>query len=124
MEGTVAKGQQVSLAVSETDVPASWPAAGRCVFTNVCVRYRHGLPLTLRGVTLTIQGGHRVGTLLRQLSQLFSRGRVGGVWNALWNFIVFVCRHRRSHGQRQVDAGSGSLPHAGARERLHRRRRR
>ena len=60
-DGVVHKDQQVSLAVTESKVDATWPRAGRCVFRNVSVRYRHGLPLTLQEVSFTVQGGHRVG---------------------------------------------------------------
>ncbi len=52
---------QVSLPEVEVPVSAGWPTAGCCEFVNVAVRYRHGLPLTLKGVSFRVHGGHRVG---------------------------------------------------------------
>ena len=61
VDGVVHADQQRSLAVSEAAVDAAWPRVGRVVFRNVAVRYRHGLPFTLNGVSFTVPGGHRVG---------------------------------------------------------------
>ncbi|GJP66070.1 hypothetical protein CLOP_g22972 [Closterium sp. NIES-67] len=42
-----------------------WPQHGRVEFDNLQVQYRPDLPMVLKGVTLTIQGGHKVGIVGR-----------------------------------------------------------
>ena len=37
-----------------------WPAEGRVVFENVCMRYAPGLPLILTDVSAEIPGGSRL----------------------------------------------------------------
>jgi len=43
----------------------TWPEKGRIQFKNVEMRYRPGLPLVLKGVSLDIQGGERIGIVGR-----------------------------------------------------------
>jgi ABC-type multidrug transport system fused ATPase/permease subunit len=43
---------------------ADWPAAGRIEFSDVRMRYRRGLPLVLRGLTITIPAGSKVCCLI------------------------------------------------------------
>lgn len=45
-----------------------WPSEGTIYFENLSVRYRPGLPLSLRGISFRIEGGFRVGVV----------GRTGG----------------------------------------------
>jgi len=47
------------------NVAASWPERGEIVFDNVQMRYRHGLPLVLRGLTMHVKGGERIGVVGR-----------------------------------------------------------
>lgn len=47
------------------EVPESWPQAGRIVFDNVEMRYRKELPLVLRGLSMDIRGGERIGIVGR-----------------------------------------------------------
>jgi len=42
-------------------LPADWPARGEVVFQSVAMRYREGLDLVLRDVTVKIAGGHKIG---------------------------------------------------------------
>lgn len=49
----------------EGAVSKSWPATGNIVFENVEMRYRDGLPLVLKGVNLSINGGEKVGVVGR-----------------------------------------------------------
>jgi ABC-type multidrug transport system fused ATPase/permease subunit len=46
-------------------IAADWPAKGNIVFTNVCLRYRPGLPLVLKGVNCTLSPGESVGIVGR-----------------------------------------------------------
>eukprot|EP01012_Entosiphon_sulcatum_P039249 TRINITY_DN5158_c0_g1_i1.p1 TRINITY_DN5158_c0_g1~~TRINITY_DN5158_c0_g1_i1.p1 ORF type:complete len:1108 (-),score=272.71 TRINITY_DN5158_c0_g1_i1:253-3093(-) len=45
--------------------PANWPATGKIDFINVKLRYRPGLPLVLKGVSMQIAGGQRIGIVGR-----------------------------------------------------------
>lgn len=46
-------------------VASSWPEKGRIVFDNAQMRYRDGLPLVLKGLTMDVQGGERIGIVGR-----------------------------------------------------------
>jgi ATP-binding cassette, subfamily C (CFTR/MRP), member 1 len=43
------------------EVDTKWPEQGRIVFSDVQMRYRAGLPLVLRGLSMDIRGGERIG---------------------------------------------------------------
>lgn len=45
--------------------PAGWPATGRVDIENVEMRYREGLELVLKGVSVSIAGGEKVGIVGR-----------------------------------------------------------
>ncbi|PSK55267.1 hypothetical protein B9Z65_2656 [Elsinoe australis] len=47
------------------DVRESWPEKGEIVFSDVQMRYRSELPLVLKGLTLHIQPGERIGVVGR-----------------------------------------------------------
>lgn len=47
------------------DVRPSWPEKGEIVFNNVEMRYRPNLPLVLKGLSMHIRGGERVGVVGR-----------------------------------------------------------
>ncbi|KAF5519460.1 Multidrug resistance protein fer6 [Colletotrichum aenigma] len=46
-------------------LPTEWPHAGGIVFNNVQLRYRPRLPLVLKGVSMQVKGGERVGIIGR-----------------------------------------------------------
>ncbi|KAL0935122.1 multidrug resistance-associated protein 5 [Colletotrichum truncatum] len=46
-------------------VPSSWPQTGEIVFKDVQLRYRPKLPLVLKGISLHIKAGERVGIIGR-----------------------------------------------------------
>jgi ATP-binding cassette, subfamily C (CFTR/MRP), member 1 len=48
-----------------TDVPTNWPDKGEIVFKEVDMRYRAGLPLVLRGMSLHVAPGERIGIVGR-----------------------------------------------------------
>ncbi|KAL5615528.1 uncharacterized protein BROUX77_001365 [Berkeleyomyces rouxiae] len=47
------------------DVRPSWPEKGEIVFDNVHMRYRADLPLVLRGLSIHVKGGERIGIIGR-----------------------------------------------------------
>jgi len=54
--------QESAVETSELEKPnADWPAEGNLSFQNVCMRYRPGLPLALKGLTFDAKPGQRVG---------------------------------------------------------------
>lgn len=46
-------------------VPANWPQHGAIKFDQVQLRYRAGLPLVLKGISVDISGGERIGIVGR-----------------------------------------------------------
>uniref|UniRef100_A0A0G4EZM3 Uncharacterized protein n=1 Tax=Chromera velia CCMP2878 TaxID=1169474 RepID=A0A0G4EZM3_9ALVE len=57
--------QEAALVVPDRRPPAEWPQQGLMKLDNVQLRYREGLPLVLKGVTLTILPGEKVGIVGR-----------------------------------------------------------
>ena len=55
---------------SDKRVPSSWPTHGRIIFHELYLRYRPSTPLVLRGLSLTIEGGEKVGSRTRSLKTL------------------------------------------------------
>jgi len=51
--------------LSQGEVAANWPEKGRIEFNNTEMRYRAGLPLVLKGLSMEVQGGERVGIVGR-----------------------------------------------------------
>ncbi|KAI0398246.1 ATP-binding cassette transporter protein [Xylariaceae sp. FL0594] len=47
------------------DVRPSWPEKGEIIFDNVEMRYRANLPLVLKGMSMHIKGGERIGIVGR-----------------------------------------------------------
>ncbi|KAI0201322.1 P-loop containing nucleoside triphosphate hydrolase protein [Astrocystis sublimbata] len=47
------------------DIHPSWPEKGEIVFDNVEMRYRENLPLVLKGLSMHVQGGERIGIIGR-----------------------------------------------------------
>lgn len=47
------------------EVSTNWPEKGRIVFENAQMRYRNGLPLVLKGLSMDVRGGERIGIVGR-----------------------------------------------------------
>ena len=52
---------EAPLDLPATKPPPSWPEKGEVIIKDVVLRYRHGLPAALKGVSLHIRSGERVG---------------------------------------------------------------
>ncbi|KAJ0409782.1 hypothetical protein ATCC90586_005349 [Pythium insidiosum] len=61
--------------------PAVWPSQGAIKFDELCLRYRPELPLVLRGVTMDIMGGEKVGIC----------GRTGAGKSSLMIALFRIC---------------------------------
>ncbi|CAK8531696.1 unnamed protein product [Lathyrus sativus] len=51
--------------IADRSLPPNWPSHGTIELNNLQVRYRPNTPLVLKGVSLTIQGGEKVGVVGR-----------------------------------------------------------
>jgi ATP-binding cassette subfamily C (CFTR/MRP) protein 1 len=51
--------------LTERRPPQDWPQSGAVEFKDYNVRYREGLPLTLKNINLDIKAGERVGIVGR-----------------------------------------------------------
>lgn len=51
--------------IAETEPESSWPSEGRIVFKDVAMSYRPELPLVLRGLSLDVHAGEKVGVVGR-----------------------------------------------------------
>ncbi|CAM6108367.1 unnamed protein product [Calypogeia fissa] len=56
---------EAELSIEKTRPPSSWPNTGRIVLQHLKLRYRPQTPLVLKGIDLTITGGHKVGVVGR-----------------------------------------------------------
>ncbi|TMW62200.1 hypothetical protein Poli38472_009693 [Pythium oligandrum] len=61
--------------------PALWPSNGSIRFDNLCLKYRPELPLVLRGVSMEIAGGEKVGIC----------GRTGAGKSSLMIALFRIC---------------------------------
>lgn len=53
--------QEASYRIQESKPDPSWPAQGAIKFNSVSLRYRDGLPLVLKNLSLDIKGGEKIG---------------------------------------------------------------
>ena len=51
--------------IAETKPAPEWPAKGAIEFKDVEMRYRPGLPLVLKGLSMSIKGGEKIGVVGR-----------------------------------------------------------
>lgn len=51
--------------IEETTPPSSWPTGGALEFRDVVMSYRPGLPPVLKGISLDIKPGERIGVVGR-----------------------------------------------------------
>ena len=57
--------QEAAHEVPENQPPADWPRDGAVEFKDIVMRYRPNLPLVLKGLSLSISGGEKIGVVGR-----------------------------------------------------------
>ncbi|KAI0733631.1 ABC protein [Fomitopsis betulina] len=57
--------QEAPHEIKDKQPPKEWPASGAIDFKDVVMRYRPGLPFVLKGLSLSIRGGEKVGVVGR-----------------------------------------------------------
>lgn len=57
--------QEAAWELESSSLPNDWPAKGQVIFDNFQVRYREGLDLVLKGISVIIEGGEKVGIVGR-----------------------------------------------------------
>lgn len=51
--------------IEDTKPPSEWPEHGAIEFKNIVMSYRPGLPTVLKGVSVNIKGGEKIGVVGR-----------------------------------------------------------
>jgi ABC-type multidrug transport system fused ATPase/permease subunit len=57
--------QEPPLEIPANKPPPSWPAEGRIELSNVVLKYRPELPIVLKGISLSIGAGEKIGIVGR-----------------------------------------------------------
>jgi ATP-binding cassette, subfamily C (CFTR/MRP), member 1 len=57
--------QEASHEIPDAAPPPEWPRNGAIEFNEITMRYRPGLPLVLKGLSLSIKGGEKIGVVGR-----------------------------------------------------------
>lgn len=57
--------QEAPHEIKETKPPSEWPSQGAIEFKDLTMRYRPGLPLVLKGLSLSVHGGEKIGVVGR-----------------------------------------------------------
>jgi hypothetical protein len=78
-------------------LPPAWPEGGAIAVQELCLRYRPGMPLVLRGVSFSVAAGENVGLV----------GRTGSGKSSLLLALFRMVSGRRGGGRRR-EGGSGT----------------
>ena len=57
--------QEAPHEIKDAQPSPEWPAQGAIEFKDITMRYRPGLPLVIKGLTLSIRGGEKIGVVGR-----------------------------------------------------------
>ena len=76
--------------LAEKDIPSNWPEKGVIKSNNICLRYREG-PLVLKGITVEVYSGEKIGVV----------GRTGSGKSSLMNALYRI--HELSDGSLLID---------------------
>lgn len=57
--------QEASHEIAETKPPKSWPSSGQIDLENVVMKYRPELPSVLKGMSLSVGSGEKIGIVGR-----------------------------------------------------------
>ena len=58
--------------IPEAKPAAPWPSEGKLEIKDAVLKYRHELPLILKGFSMTVQGGEKIGIVGRHVTFLWS----------------------------------------------------
>ena len=62
--------------VHERKPPAPWPSEGKLEIKDAVLKYRPELPLVLKGLSLTVKGGEKIGIVGRYVAFLFTSSAI------------------------------------------------
>jgi ABC-type multidrug transport system fused ATPase/permease subunit len=57
--------QEAAYEIPETKPPASWPSQGAIEIKDMVMRYRPELPPVIKGISMSIRGGEKIGIVGR-----------------------------------------------------------
>ena len=57
--------QEAPHEIEDTKPSEQWPTQGAVEFNDITMRYRPGLPLVLKGLSLSVRGGEKIGVVGR-----------------------------------------------------------
>ena len=83
--------QEAPYMITETSPPPQWPQQGRITFANVSMRYREGLPNSIKNINLNIKPMEKIGIC----------GRTGAGKSSLTSAIYRLCE--LSQGKIMID---------------------
>jgi ABC-type bacteriocin/lantibiotic exporter with double-glycine peptidase domain len=58
--------------IPEAKPVAPWPSEGKLEIKDAVLKYRPELPLVLKGLSMTVQGGEKIGIVGRRVTLLWS----------------------------------------------------
>ena len=62
--------QEAPHEVPEKKPDSSWPKSGQISFENITMGYRPGLPNVLKGISMDVKGGEKIGVVGRYVWKL------------------------------------------------------
>jgi ABC-type multidrug transport system fused ATPase/permease subunit len=82
--------QEAPHEIEERKPPALWPEHGAVEFNDVKMAYRPGLPNILRGISVKVMGGEKIGVVgrLAGLSDLHTCANVVSLQDWCWQIFV------------------------------------
>lgn len=67
--------QEAAYEKQDVKPPSEWPSQGAVEFKDVRMSYRPGLPEVLKGITMSVRGGEKIGVVGRYAVSLTLRNR-------------------------------------------------
>lgn len=68
--------QEAAYEKQDVKPPSEWPSQGAVEFRDVRMSYRPGLPEVLKGITMSVRGGEKIGVVGRYAISLPVRNEV------------------------------------------------
>ena len=93
--------QEAPHEIEDRKPAAEWPAQGAIEFRDITMRYRPKLPLVLRGLSLSVNGGEKIGVV----------GRLVVSVRQAWKHDLIAAQD----GSGEEFSHAGHLPYRGAR---------